>query len=355
LRGVAAISILIFHFKNFASGGGTLSRAPDVFDRIGLLQRLSLVREYGSWAVMLFWMLSGFVFMAVYGSTRPSARSFWVNRVARLYPLHLLTLLLIAPIQLWALGYLGHWMIFSPNDVSQFVRQLFFASAWASGSPRSFNGPIWSVSIEVLIYAVFFIYARVVPNNVATSLGGLIVFAALAKITHGAMVPVCGQFFFAGATIYAALYHCSADRMKLILLGALTSLTVLTPVGVLYGGKLPLSIWLLLIFGAIMTAAVASERLGAGRIYARAHALGDMTYSTYLWHTPLQLLFLTGAGLGLWSVDVAFSSVFLASYVMLVCLVGWLSFNRIELPAQKFVRRVLLSHRARPTDLVTAP
>ena len=38
--------------------------------------------------------------------------------------------------------------------------QLFLASNWLPSSGFSFNFPVWSVSIEVLLYGVFFVYCR---------------------------------------------------------------------------------------------------------------------------------------------------------------------------------------------------
>ena len=50
----------------------------------------------------------------------------------------------------------GQYFIYQNNSVHAFIAQIFFASNWFSGQTDSFNGPIWSISVEILIYFIFF-------------------------------------------------------------------------------------------------------------------------------------------------------------------------------------------------------
>lgn len=355
LRGLAAISILIFHFKNFGGGGGILSRGPEKLDRIAALHPLHLIRESGSLAVMLFWVISGFVFMNVYGGRKPAPRPFWVNRMARLYPLHLLTLVIIAIIQTASLSLLGHWLIYPLNDVKHFLLQLIFASAWVSSESLSFNGPVWSVSVEVLIYALFYLYVRFARVNVVSAGAGLLFFLVVMKLVPGWQVPVCGAFFFGGMLAYAGFRLWPEKKRVQLLACAVASFAFFAVFGSVVGGRLPLTLLLLPIFCSLLVAIAASEQLGLAKAYSRLHVIGDITYSTYMWHVPLQLLFLFGAGLGWWSVDNAFTNTFFVSYLVVVCSVAWLSFHFIERPTQRWVRAFAEGSKTRDTVLIAAP
>lgn len=354
IRGLAAASILVFHFKNFAAGGGSLSRLPQALDGVSLLQGMSAIRNYGSWAVMLFWMLSGFVFMNVYGSRRPGWWQFWVNRIARLYPLHLLTLLVILALQVLAIRQFGHWLIFPADSALEFAKQLFFASAWLGDQHHSFNGPIWSVSVEVLIYLCFYFYAQRAPNNLATCLLAMVGFAALVPVTHGSNLAVCGLFFFGGASGYALFTLCPPEKRRHLAAASAALFVAFTIAGLRFGTHGPLSLWLLPIFGTLVLTLACAEEAGLRRVFQHTGFVGDMSYSTYLWHSPLQMLFLLGAGFGLWSVDAAFSNAFFVAYLITVCGVAWLSFRFIEQPAQAWVRETFL-HSRRDVSLITAP
>jgi peptidoglycan/LPS O-acetylase OafA/YrhL len=356
LRGLAALSILVFHADHFIRGGGTLSRPEALLNEIWVLQLLDPLRRYGGLAVMLFWMISGFVFMNIYADTRPSLKTFWVNRFSRLYPLHLTTLVLIAGIQSVAVARFGHSLIYGLNDPYHFLLQLFFASEWGLQQGRSFNGPIWSVSVEILIYAIFYLFVRFVRINVLLNVAVLLGLATLYKLAPGSPIVLCGVFFFSGMLVYA-VYSLIDRRARVFCALAATGGLALLAAGLAVVGpdRFPLSLWLIPIFGLALFALAVSEssaRMSAG--YGRLRFVGDITYSTYLWHSPLQMLFLMGAGFGWWSLDIAFSSAFMLAYFLFVSLFAYGSFLCLERPAQSWIRRRLLA-RTKPADLIAAP
>ena len=354
LRGLAALAILVFHFKNFAMGGGDLSRDIHLFDRLSILNALHVIRENGPLAVMLFWAISGFVFMNVYADTRPGAQQFWVNRLARLYPLHLLTLLIIAAIQFAALRQFGHWLIFPANDFAHFVPHLFFASAWLSSAPHSFNGPVWSVSVEVLVYGAFFLFARLVRPNLVSVLAGMLLFMVLMRLLPSSQIPVCGTYFFGGMTAYVVFRLWPSDARGMLIVVALFGLALCWFASLALARHIPLTFRLMPAAACLLLIAATSENMGLGAAYRRVHFIGDITYSTYMWHSPIQMLFLLGAGLQLWRVDIAFSNAFLVAYLALVCGFAWLSFRFIERPAQAWVRR-WAGEKSRDKPLISAP
>lgn len=356
LRGLAAVSILVFHASHFTMGGGTLSRPGSALDGVWVLQLLDPLRRHGGLAVMLFWMISGFVFMNIYADTRPGLKTFWVNRFSRLYPLHFTTLVLIAVIQFVAMQRLGHYLIYGVNDAYHFILQLFFASEWGLQQGRSFNGPIWSVSVEVLVYAIFYLFVRFVRISLLLNAVALLGFAILFKLAPGNAIVLCCVFFFSGMLVYG-VYSLMDRRTRTVCAVAAVAGLMLLAAGLMVIGpnRLPLSLWLIPIFGLVLFALAVSEKSARiGAAYARLRFIGDITYSTYLWHSPLQMLFLLGAGIGWWSLDIAFTSPFMIGYIVLVALFSYGSFLWLERPAQSWIRKRLLA-RAKPANLIAAP
>lgn len=105
--------------------------------------------------VNFFFMLSGFILAYVYQdkiidkSVSPS--KFWIYRFARIYPLHLLTLIIALPItyKLFLSG-LGTWVL-------QFASNLFLLHSLIPHSDYyfSFNSVSWSISAEMVFYLLF--------------------------------------------------------------------------------------------------------------------------------------------------------------------------------------------------------
>jgi peptidoglycan/LPS O-acetylase OafA/YrhL len=355
LRGISAFVILVWHYNHFNLGGGSISIPASAIDHVGLL-RFKWWLLYGPWAIMMFWTISGFVFMNVYAGRRTGARTFFVNRFARLYPLHFATLLIVAVIQYVSMRNFGHWMVTPYNDAYHFVLQLFFASEWGFQQGRSFNGPIWSVSAEVLIYVAFFLYVRFGRVNLAWTVALCGLFTILSKIAPGNPILLCGTFFFGGASLYALYLLCDGVLRPKLMIAMLATFLIIAAAGLAVGPRIhvPLTFWLLPLFGSLLLAVAISDELYLGAAYKRLHIVGDITYSVYLCQEPLQLLFLLGASFGLWSVLEARSDLFFAGYISLTCVVAWLSYRYFERPAQHWLRERLL-HKKRDIALIAAP
>src|SRR5258708_1845985 len=163
-RAVAAFAVVVWHFGHFFQSG--LSRVDiDPASRHAYPFYSVLFPFYGSGyaAVQIFWTISGVIFYWKYSAEihrrMISLSTFSLYRISRLYPLHLVTLLVVALLQ---------FVYFSKNstpfvyvaDWSHFFPHLLMASNWLPNLPDSFNGPVWSVSIEVLAYLAFFLVVR---------------------------------------------------------------------------------------------------------------------------------------------------------------------------------------------------
>ena len=113
----------------------------------------------GAAGVSFFFVLSGFILAYVYvprfeksSSGKFPIKEFYLRRVARIWPLHLVTLLIAL------LGVMG-WQAFWKQDhtLAKSVLNIFLLQAWVPNHKWGYflNGPAWSLSVEVFFYAVF--------------------------------------------------------------------------------------------------------------------------------------------------------------------------------------------------------
>ena len=318
LRGLAALAVVIYHWQHFS---GQFGIDPE---RLPLYFLLEPVYKEGWRAVDLFFCLSGFIFFWLYSENirarEVSPAKFFILRFSRLYPLHFVTLLFVAFGQ-QAIHWRCHqFFVYSHNDICHFVLQLLFASNWGTGNALSFNGPVWSVSVEVLLYALFF----------------LTCFVNLRRWWHLALFAACGcllrnfgfdllnrgisSFFVGGLSfgIYAWFPRKGFSPTTLQCLCVLAILlwvviplnTIHDSIYIIYRTRIwneslnfhgkdifgvillimrPM-LWPLLLFPlTIVTLALWETRHGA---MARSlEFLGNISYSSYLLHFPLQLVF----------------------------------------------------------------
>lgn len=344
LRGTAALVIVIYHYHHFYLRDAF---GRDAIPSIETFPYHSLVgviySPVASHAVELFWLISGFVFAHVYLNRHASFLSFGAARFARLYPLHFLTLLLVAVIQYVSLTSVGHWQIFGNNDAPHFLLQLVMASNWTTlAKGNSFNGPIWSVSVEMLVYGLFFLSLALLRRatvlwSAILSLAGWLCYLSLRDkaILLEPLVLACVGYFYLGALLYALKPHRSLRAAAIcILLGVAVGATG----QVLDLG--PLKIAALSV--VLVTGATVLDQfwLNGGR---RLSVLGDISYSVYLVHVPLQMLVLLGADMFLGGTrSFADSPLTLPVYVLMSVAVAYVVNRCIERPAGRAIRNRIM-------------
>ena len=114
LRGVAALAVVAWHWQHFFAisgswqAGWTRSMQP-------LYWLLKPLYIQGWAAVDLFFVLSGFVFFWLYGESIRDGRvrmgAFALMRFSRLYPLQILTLIVVAVLQSLYFARIGSFFI----------------------------------------------------------------------------------------------------------------------------------------------------------------------------------------------------------------------------------------------------
>ncbi|MBB3935085.1 acyltransferase family protein [Aureimonas phyllosphaerae] len=165
LRFFAALSIAIFHLQGIGFG------AP--YEPLAL-------------GVSFFFVLSGFVLTYAYGGRGDvKLRSFFVNRLARIWPAHLVTAAV-------ALAFFHSGMIYSADWYPYVLTNLFMLHAWVptSGHVFSLNAVTWSISAEMAFYAAF---PLVLMTRKPLVLFGAVLGATIASVVMPDYGPVLGR------------------------------------------------------------------------------------------------------------------------------------------------------------------
>ncbi len=97
----------------------------------------------GYLGVSFFFVLSGFV-LTWAGSMRDGSQMFWRHRLARIYPLHLVTLLVVLALP-----------VRTPAGATDVLQHVLLVQAWTPDAAVAANPVSWSLSAEAFFYLLF--------------------------------------------------------------------------------------------------------------------------------------------------------------------------------------------------------
>jgi peptidoglycan/LPS O-acetylase OafA/YrhL len=291
IRAFAAAWVVSFHYilgPFGALGGSHVSKFVDV----------------GYLGVDLFFILSGFVICHVHAGemAQPSARKFvrfMSLRFARLYPVDLFSLLLLA-----ALVWLGpQWGDADLNPAnytwSHLFLQLALAQGWGFNSEVTWNYPSWSVSAEWFCYLLFPAVALALMRAGArgTWIAILLLLATIAAIYWTAFGASFNQAVGPWSLIRAApefALGCALCRLVhnvdmrnwpwAAIVAAFAGLWIASFWTVLPIGLFAIPLFVVLILACSMQRNPVSAWFGARPIVA----IGAASYSLYLMQAPVQ-------------------------------------------------------------------
>ncbi|MGJ4947838.1 acyltransferase family protein [Bradyrhizobium sp. HKCCYLS20291] len=340
LRFIAAMSVLLWHYQHFAC----VSDMPVDFARSGLPFYAVLFPFYeaGETGVAVFWCISGLIFFWKYGSviaTRAiDSWTFFVYRLSRLYPLHLATLLLVTALQAIYFANHGFFFVYQTNDAFHFGLQLFLASEWLPSSGLSFNGPVWSVSVEVLVYAAFFLTLRYLRASPLVNVIVILVAAA-----SGTLIGRCVVYFYTGGLVAMAMQALADHPHRLKLELSAGCAAVALPLSLWLAGLAiaPIAAPLTLICTPLLVFCCSGPLPLPRRVERLLEATGNMTYACYLLHFPIQLaIMLVFAALRR---PIPYhDALFWLAFLALTLTAAHLTYRHFEAPAQRLIRRALL-------------
>ena len=291
---------------------------------------------YGVW---VFWCISGFIFFWKYRdaisdrSTR--GWTFFVFRFSRLYPLHFVTLIIVAILQTAYFRLHGYFFVYQDNDVRHFLLQIFMASEWGLQRGNSFDGPIWSISVEVLVYVVFFLMLRFVTKSALLNL-----FVIVVCLNLKGQVFSCLTFFLCRRS----RGYRSGGRSRPTASRFATESTAWSAVI-----AIPVLIWMfrlqsamidwafLLTYTPILLFCLSCEITLSASTRRLLEAAGNMTYSSYLLHFPIQLLIASGFAVS--GAPIPFyDGLFFAMFITSTLLASYFTYRYLEAPAQALLR-----------------
>lgn len=147
----------------------------------------SLLFGAGEIGVSFFFVLSGFVLM---WSARPgdSPLRFWRRRLARIYPVHVVTALLAVLLG----GTLGQLArpdnFYGVPGVGGFLANIFLVHSWIPGQQQSLNTVSWTLACEAFFYLTFPVWGALARRLQAR---GAYVFALVSVVL--VIVPAVAQ------------------------------------------------------------------------------------------------------------------------------------------------------------------
>ena len=339
LRFLAALFVVVFHFR-------TQAPVP--------LQDLHAGWARGHLATGFFILLSGFALSRTYGhlalSKHLNPAIFWAKRFWRIYPAHIVTLLMFIALVTTAI------LIGSPPahpenfPVSGIPAQVFMLQALGIGSEQ-WNIPAWTLSVLLVLYAAFpwlwRLVAKISSASLAFGLALLVLSAAQAlslSLLHQSVFSLSGHWvmlrglplFISGLLLARALEQSSGSAIAYRLLALTGVALLLTDV-----------LWLhsdLMAFCAICALTLGFGGLAGGRAIMGAAWGAKISFPLFITHSltgavlfaalyPIAArfvpaLFEGAAAWGMWA-----AAILAALFVAAV-------FDRlIDAPLQRYIRR----------------
>ncbi|WP_246704358.1 acyltransferase family protein [Rhizobium sp. P32RR-XVIII] len=325
LRAMAALAVVLFHFRSlFVSAGGPSSVAG-FFD-------------WGHGGVPIFFVVAGFIMVWV---TRLSQNPtvFVVSRFVRIYAGYLPIALVFMLYKRCSYG-LEHWI---PEGLD------LWGSITLTGTNPSklLIYPAWSLPFELFFYVCFAICLSAGARNFLAAGFGLVCCVVAAggllpkALTSVVMNPVNINFLLGVGTGVIVLYFGGARSGWRRLCGS--SAAAFLAIGIVYSG--PASVWLDVLGFGVGTAALlyllaALELEGQIPPVAWLSALGDASYGIYLLHVPLLYVLQT------LEID-AFIAYRLGPYALatfflvLLCCLSVAYYRVVELPINRIFKRIV--------------
>ena len=311
--------------------------------------------DHGYLGVDLFFVLSGFILSHVYledfGAGRFTYGTFISHRLARIYPLHIATLLFTV-LLLGVAAWNGVQLDANAGDPAALPAHLLLLQAWGLAPAASFNHPSWAISAEWFAYLSFPVVAfaawrlRARPM-LATGLAVLllvvlyIVFDAVAgfPLTHatfqwGALriVPA----FLLGAALYLARRAGAVERPGIARTGAMAASLIL----IAAGSYSRADVVIVIACGLLVLSMSGLGRDGAGILSSPLLVyLGEISFATYMIYVPWKWVYLRLVNGLLGTGHAPMPFIWWVAGLLALVPLSMLAHHLIEVPCRGLVRR----------------
>lgn len=347
IRALAALWVVGFHFAQFPLG------------TLGLDAEFPAL-SYGYLGVDLFFLLSGFIIYHVH--RRDASLSiggvlhFYGLRLARMYPVHLLTLCGLAVVVI-ASRRVGiaptHPEDFQPID---FVYNLLLIHSWGVADDIHWNSPAWSISCEWLVYLLFPLLALGLNRLLSARRAALVLAAeaavfALAYVfffhcnldnkfeghfARYALARVCLEFTVGAlccrlqGLVDMRTWPWTAAVLAAILVAMLLIATPLRDLAIVV-------VFVLMILAASMPGNLVARVLGLPVLVY----LGEISYSLYMIHAPMRMTLGKLMEPRLLHLSRAAGSLMAVGFLLVTIAVAAATYHIVETPARRWLRRLV--------------
>lgn len=345
-RGLAAFVVLISHYGHFFQYKQNGYPENWSSETLPLYQYIGFIYHQGGKAVEFFFCISGFIFFMYYfkkiSHRQITPFNFFLLRFSRLYPLHIISLIIVA---IWALIFFnltGFYFIYENNDLKHFLLNIFLISHWGFQDGGSFNEPIWSVSIEVFLYGSFFALSYMLRNILLICISCLLIglFITLNIYYSFGVGIVC--FFIGGLIFYIHNYIINKKIENHALIVATISFFLISYIIFINPYNLSIYIRDLLAFFLlfpILILILSFIDLFKISFFKKASLFGDLSYSVYIIHFPIQLIMVTLCLLFSYNLNFA-EPLVLLFFIVLTFAISYLSYKYLEVPMRNFIRKI---------------
>ena len=347
LRWWAAFAVFCYHMMNFAPVPG-----------------LGAVARYGNHGVAFFFVLSGFVLTWSARISGTTVANFYWRRLARIYPAHVVALLVAIPVFYSVTSATPDpsrfWV--KPFAVVPLLLSLVLLQSWFKDPSIRFSGnpAAWTLGVEAFFYALHpwlsRLLARVSRRGALLALGSVTAVVMLHRVAvvrdpSGVLaslpIPVARLEEFVMGMVVARLVQLGAGRwirpwMGYAALAAFVSWSVLLR---RYGWAGPWSVWaqnlelqVLAVLFALTILGIANNDLAQRRSWLRHRVLvtlGTWSFAFYLVHATVMYAVSSAVGLRPMSVK---NLLWYPVVFALALAAAWALYRFVEHPVERRLR-----------------
>ena len=361
LRGVCACMVALLHFKTL----GVISNS-------GFVNNSFLFVDF-------FFVLSGFVIAASYGQRLRDGfpfRKFMLLRLGRVYPLHAFMLLVFLAFEIFAsfaAGLSDRTPFTGSYEPALLAYSFLMLHTFLGPDGLPWNGPSWSIAVEVWTYVVFGLLFRFAGRWMLPMAGAIIVAAPIyllfvtdryLNVFHDGALVRCLYGFALGVFAHWLISRQKAVSLSTIiftLVEATAVIAVIWFVSVANAGPITLAApWLFL--AAILIFAREGGYISRFLKIAPMVFVGTLSFSIYMIHVFVQYrmfnvfsalgnvlnvpLIIKVDGVKYLGYSSAFADIMSLAMLVIVIALAWLSYEFVEEPGRKWSRRLLISPRS---------
>lgn len=331
---------------------------------------LGLPIDTGGPGVMFFFILSGFIIAFNYAQKFEALDSsrigrFYISRAARIFPMHLVCMLIAAPICAYeSLSY----------TAGETIGTALLLNSWTPGTPWTYNFVAWTLSVELFFYAatpfiLLALHRARISKNIALCLATALSVWAIAyfskqglyHLTKGKADNAWWWFFNISPYFHAAWYligSCLGLAFKQIKnrqpMGFLSATAIeCAMIAVMIATYLwcvphrhSLDLMAFSFAGTIFAFAFSRGALSWLLSHSFFVVLGEISFSVYMVHQILMRAFNENI---MWVTHPAQPIDIQIIFGLLVIAVSYVAYHFIEDPARLAVKR-LMDRRKRPTS-----